>query len=83
MNMQQAMRGIAALVATADETGGEIVTGVAYATLMGHYSHSDFMGLVGCCTSSGLFTKSGDVLTLTDKGRDAARQLREAIDKAA
>ena len=82
MDRNKAIQGVAALVSTARDVGGELITGHAYAALMDQYSHGDFMSLVGFIVSAGLATQSGDVLVLTPKGVDAATKI-DAAYKAA
>lgn len=70
----------AALLTSLAEVDEPMPSGVSYLALMSKgITYDEYQAIVGAMVQNGLVTKSGDLLSITDKGRELATKLEGAL----
>lgn len=83
MNVNKLMTFLATTITTLDETTGECKEGLLYSCLMMHgCTHEEFRKLIFTMVEGGLAEHTtGWGIRITQKGRELAARLREAVAK--
>lgn len=78
MTRDQLNVGLATIITSLAETGGEAPAGHIYAALMAHYTLDDYNDIMSVLKRAGLVTEERHLVTITSAGRELAAKIEAA-----